>query len=211
MHRSIRLIISLTALFALLATACGGDDDTSDTSATSADDGGDDGDAADEVEADDDPTSTAPTTTAAAPQGTVAIHDLQISIVEFGAEGFIEIVNNGDQDVDVNGIWLCQFPAYADLGSVVDGGVIAAGSSVQIPAGTAGSISIDGGEAALYTSRDFANPDDIFAYVQWGTGGGRSDVAAGAGIWPAGASVTPDPEFGNIELGGDPADPESWG
>jgi len=208
MHRSIRLIVSLTALFALLAAACGGGDDTTaDADVATTDDGGESSDA---VEADDDPTPTAPTT-AAAPEGAVGIHDLQISIVEFGDDGFIEIVNNGDQDVDLNGIWLCQFPSYADLGTVVDGGVIAAGSSVQIPSGTAGSISIDGGEAALYTSRDFGNSDAIFAYVQWGTGGGRSDVAAGAGIWPAGASVTPDPEFGNIELGGDPADPESWG
>lgn len=211
MHRSIRLIVSLTALFALLATACGGGDDTSDNAdVASTDDGGD---ASDAVEADDDPPTTAPTTTttAAAPEGAVAIHDLQISIVKFGDDGFIEIVNNGDQDVDLNGIWLCQFPSYADLGTVVDGGVIAAGNSVQIPAGTAGSISIDGGEAALYTSRDFGNSDEIFAYVQWGSGGGRSDVAAGANIWPSGASVTPDPEFDSIELGGDPADPESWG
>ena len=36
------------------------------------------------------------------------------------------------------------------------------------------------------------------------------DVAAEAGIWPAGASVEPDPAFNSIELFGDPADPESW-
>ena len=205
MHRSLRLMVGLLALFALLAAACGGSDSSD---AASDDDVG--SSSSDATEVDQDSTTAAPTTTQAAPAGTVAIDGLQISIVEFGETGFIEISNTGDEAVDVNGIWLCQFPSYADLGNVVDGGVIPAGGSVQIPAGTAGALNIDGGEAALYTSRDFGNSDEIFAYVQWGSGGGRAAVAADAGIWPSGASVTPDPEFGNIELFGDPADPESW-
>ncbi|MEK9527166.1 MAG: hypothetical protein VWZ83_12250, partial [Acidimicrobiaceae bacterium] len=57
---------------------------------------------------------------------------------------------------------------------------------------------------------DVTNPDTIFGFVQWGSGGVRADVAAEAGIWPAGASVEPDPAFNSIELFGDPADPESW-
>ncbi len=207
MHRSRRLIVSLLALFALVAAACSSDSDDGATAATD-DDAGES--TAEVVDADDEPTTAAPTTTEASPEGTVLINDLQISIVEFGEDGFVEIVNSGDEDVDINGIWLCQFPSYVDLGTVVDGGLIAAGTSVQIPAGVAGGLDIAGGEAALYTSRDFGNSDEIFAYVQWGSGGGRADVAAGAGIWPPGASVTPDPEFGNIELFGDPADPESW-
>ncbi len=206
MNRSRRLIVALFALLALVAAACSSDSDDGEVAPD--DDAGES--SSEVVEAVDEPTTAAPTTTEASPEGTVAIHDLQITIVEFGEAGFIEIVNSGDVDVDVNGIWLCQFPSYTDLGTVVDGGVIAAGTSIQIPAGVAGGLDIAGGEAALYTSRDFTNSDEIFSYVQWGTGGGRSDVAAGAGIWPPEASVTPDPEFGNIELFGDPADPESW-
>ena len=68
----------------------------------------------------------------------------------------------------------------------------------------------DGGEAALHSGSDVTNPDTIFGFVQWGSGGVRADVAAKAGIWPDGASVEPDPAFNSIELFGDPADPESW-
>ena len=73
-----------------------------------------------------------------------------------------------------------------------------------------GGLAVDGGEAALHSGSDVTNPDTIFGFVQWGSGGVRADVAAEAGIWPAGASVEPDPAFNSIELFGDPADPENW-
>lgn len=199
-----RRLLVLLSVFVLLAAACGGSDDGAvnepDAGATTTDDSG----------VDDEPASTAPTTTATIPPEATEIPDLQIVFVEFGDAGYVEIANRGDEPASLDGIQLCQFPTYVDLGTVVDGASIPAGESVQIPAATVGGLSVDGGEAALYAAPDFTNPEAIFAFVQWGTGGARSEVAAAAGIWPSGATVEPDPAFNSIELFGDPADPESW-
>lgn len=200
-----RRLLVLLSLLALVAAACGGSDDDGDASAANDDSAVADADAP----AEESPT-TAPSTTATIPPQATAIPDLQIVFVEFGDGGYVEIANRGDEVADVSGIQLCQFPTYVDLGTVVDGATIAAGESVQIPAATVGGLRVEGGEAALYAAPDFTNPDAIFGFVQWGTGGERSEVAAAAGIWPSGASVEPDPAFNSIELFGDPADPESW-
>lgn len=192
---------ALFAVVALLGAACG-----------------DDGDAApDEEEAPGvtdaaESSTTAPTTTATIPEGGEALVELQITAVTFGPEGSVTIQNRGADDADVSGISICNRPNYADLGDLVAGGVIAAGASVEIPAASLGGLAEAGGEAALYNGSDFESSDAIFSYVQWGGGGGRGAVAADAGIWPAAdAAVTPDPEFGGIELFGDPVDPASWG
>ena len=201
-----RRLLALLAVLVLIASACGGsDNDAADDPAS--DDGGA---GSDDSAPDDEPATTAPTTTATIPPEATEIPDLQIVFVEFGDAGYVVIANQGDEPADLDGIQLCQFPTYVDLGTVVDGASIPAGESVEIPAATIGGLSVDGGEAALYSAPDFTNPEAIFAFVQWGTGGARSEVAAAAGIWPSGATVEPDPAFNSIELFGDPADPESW-
>ena len=194
-------VLALVVAFATLAVACGDDglgpaadepDGTTTTDATET-------------------TSTAPPTTAAIPEGGEALADLLIIAVTFGAFGTVTIENRGDEDADVNGIWICQFPTYKDLGTIVPGAVIAAGSTVEIPGVDLGGLEADAGEAALYTTNDFGSADAIFAFVQWGGGGARGAVAAEKNIWPgADVTVTPDPEFDGIELFGDPVDPESW-
>ena len=199
-----RWLFTVFALFALVAAACGGSDDAAEDGSSPDDSGG-----GSEEEAASEPVETAPPTTDTIPPEAVELPDLQIVFVEFGDEGFVEIANVGDTDAEVSGIQLCQFPTYLDIGPIA-GGTIAAGESIRVQASGIGGLSADGGEAALYTSPDFTNPEAIFGFVQWGTGGARGDVAAQAGIWPAGASVEPDPSFNSIELFGDPADPESW-
>lgn len=199
-----RSLLTLFAVFALIAAACGGGDDSA------ADDlPPDEPGVTPEGTIDAEPTETAPPTTDTIPPEAVELPDLQIVFVEFGDEGFVEIANVGDTDADVNGIQLCQFPTYLDIGPIA-GGTIAAGESIRVSASGIGGLSVDGGEAALYSSPDFTNPEAIFGFVQWGTGGARAEVAAEAGIWPAGVSIEPDPAFNSIELFGDPADPESW-
>ena len=197
--RSARLAL---ALFALLGAGCS----SSDSAEVVAED--------EQVvtsEAAVDPEPTAPPTTETIPVEAVAIPDIQIVAVAFGDAGYVEIANNGTEDAALDGIWLCQFPTYVDLGTVVPGGTVAAGASVQIAAGGIGGLDIAGGEAALYTTPNFESAESISGFVQWGTGGARAAVAAEAGLWPAGATVTPDPELNLIELFGDPADVESWG
>lgn len=198
-----RLPVALVVLL-LLAVACGGDASDAPAGETSVPDSGD------TTTVPESTTTIGPTTTQTVPPEATELPDLQIIFVAFGDAGYVEIENRGGTDADVSGIQLCQFPTYVDLGSVVDGATIAAGESVQIPADVLGGLNIAGGEAALYSRPDFTDAEAIFAFVQWGTGGARSDVAAEAGIWPAGATVEPSAEFNSIELGGDPADPESW-
>lgn len=200
--RRVQRLTTLVLLVALLAAGCSSDDGDSLPA--------DDSDVSTSDTAEDDPGTTAPTTTVTIPEAATEIPDLQINLVEFGDAGFVQIINNGDSDASLDGIILCQFPTYIDLGEVIDGGTIAAGATAQVDAATLGGLNVAGGEAALYTARDFTNPDAIFGFVQWGSGGARHEVATAAGIWPAGASIEPDPAFSNIELFGDPADPESW-
>lgn len=201
-----RRLVALLSVLLMVAASCGGsDNDVADGPLPD-----EPGVTPDATVPDDEPAPTAPSTTDTIPPEATALPDLQIVFVEFGEAGYVEIANHGDSTADLAGIQLCQFPTYVDLGTVVDGGSIPAGGSVQIPAATMGGLDVSGGEAALYSAPDFANSEAIFGFVQWGTGGARGDVAAEAGIWPAGASVEPDPAFNSIELGGDPADPESW-
>ena len=200
MSRTLARLLSLLAVVALIAAACGDDGD------------GDASPDEDAPEEQSESTTTAPTTTAPIPETGEALVDLQVTAVTFGDDGFVTIQNRAGDDADVNGVFFCQRPTYVDLGTVVDGGVIPAGGSVDVPASAVGGLSEDQGEAALYTSQAFDSPDAILAYVQWGGGGGRAGVAVDAGLWPsADTTVTPDPAIGGIELFGDPADPDSWG
>jgi len=194
--------MALVLMVVMLASACGVDSDEAFPV-------GDPG-ASSTVTVDDAPGTTAVTTTVTIPEAATEIPNLQINLVEFGDAGFVQIVNNGDTDASLDGIILSQFPTYVDLGEMVEGGLIPAGGTAQIDAATMGGLNTTGGEAALYTAQDFTNPDAIFGFVQWGSGGARHEVATAAGIWPAGASIEPDPAYNNIELFGDPADPESW-
>lgn len=199
-----RLVV-LFAVLALLTAACG-DDSGGDDQA-----GGDDGTPGDETTTTS-TTTTEPGTTQPIPDAGAALVDIQVSVVEFGPDGFVTIVNQGDEDADLNGINLCQFPTYLDLGTVVDGGVLAAGASVDIAAEHWGGLDAASGEAALYEGSDFGSPDGMLSYVQWGAGDHeRASVAVEAGLWQsADAFVTPNPTFNNIESGGFAAHLDSW-
>ena len=198
-HR--RVSAALLLVLALLASACGGSgsdgDGTGDSSASS--------DTSDLPESETDPTSTeAPSTTEALPETAVSIEGLHVSRVVFGDAGSVTLTNSGAEDVDLNGIWLCNRPDYAELS-----GTVPAGGFLEISAAELSVFSEDGGEVALYVGDSFESPDAMFDYVQWGSGGGRSGVAVDAELWPAGMSAIP--FEGSIELFGAPGDPEAWG
>lgn len=196
-RRSRSLILALVLALAVLAAGCG-DDSGGDESATTTS-----GAPA--------TTSTEPGTTAPPPEDAVTLAELQIVFVEFGDAGFVEIENRGASDADLAGIQLVQQETAADLGTVVEGGTIASGARVQVGADVVGGLPADGGEVALFQGAGL-DAGSLLSYVQWGAGGGTyPSVAAEAGIWPGpDASVTVDPAFNSIELGGDPADPVSW-
>ena len=199
-----RSLLALLMSLALLAAACGGSDDSADVDRAP----GGSGDTSDSS-SDTEPEETVPPTTDTIPPEAVELPDLQMVFVEFGDDGYVEIANIGDTDADVGGVQLCQSATCVDIAPIAAGS-IPAGASILVMASVLGGLAVGGGEAALHSGSDVTNPDTIFGFVQWGSGGVRADVAAEAGIWPAGASVEPDPAFNSIELFGDPADLESW-
>lgn len=199
--RSLARVVAVVGAFSLLVAACGDDGGTDDASPTSA--------PSDENTS---TTTTAPVTTAPPPESGEALEVLQLNVVEFGDDGYVEIINTGGDEVTLAGIFICEFPDYADLGDVADATTLAGGDTLRIPAAVLGGLSADGGEAALYEGDDFGSSDAMLSYVQWGTGGHeRASVAVAAGLWPAeDVFVTPDPAFPSIESGGFAADPEGW-
>ncbi len=111
-----------------------------------------------------------------------AIGDLAITEVEFGSH--VTLTNLGTDPVSIEGLWLCNRPAYTELS-----GEVGPGASIQVEADKLGGLSADGAEAALYSSNSFGDANNMLDYVGWGTGGGRAEVAADAGLWPAGDVV----------------------
>lgn len=163
-----RKLFALALVLALLGAACGGDDDDSDAGSTTP------GDAPSE-EAEDEPADATP--------GAIVVADVNFDT------GVAVLRNDGSEPVDLGGHWLCDRPSYAELSS----GVLAPGETREV---SLGGFDASGGEVAVYTSSDFGSADDMIAYVQWGSGGGRASVAADAGLWtgdpvaPAGATIT---------------------
>ena len=172
----------------LIASACG-DDSDSDSSAET--------DAPAETIADAD--TTAPSETDPPESAPDATGGLEVSGVSFDA-GTAQLINMGDEPIDLTGLWVCNRPNYAELPAVE----LAPGDTIEI--GVVGLIDA-GGEVAIYTSNSFGSSDDIVSYVQWGAGGGRAPVAEQAGIW-SGPPADPAPQ--GISLTGEPGTAEGW-
>jgi hypothetical protein len=187
MRRTIQLAVALT----LLAAACssGSDSSAGDTTTT----------AANLTSA---TAALATTTSEAAVAGPSS--PLVIVAVDFEA-GFILIRNDGDDDYDLTGHWICNRPTYSELPSET----LASGRIIEIDTSVIG-LSAESGEIALYTSGDFSNVDDIIRYVQWGTDShGRTEVAVAGGVWQDGDFVNN--QGGNIESSGsDPVSAADW-
>ena len=191
MRRTVPLLLALT----LLATACSS---------------GDSGDSA--VEPPTTVTNSTPsaTQTTGAPETTTSemsrgdASALVIVAVDFEA-GFILIRNDGDEDYDLTGHWICNRPTYSELPSET----LAPGRIIEIDTAVIG-LSADSGEIALYTSSDFASADDILRYVQWGSEShGRAVVAVAGGVWQDGDFV--DNQGANIQsTGSNPVSEANW-
>jgi hypothetical protein len=184
--------VAVVVAVVVLATACGDDSG-----------GGAEPAAEDPVDSADTVDSTSSTTTAAIPEGGVSIEGVQLTAVVFGAEGAVTVTNTAADEAILDGLWLCNSSDCVALA-----GAVAGDESVDVAAAELGGLAAEGGEAALYSSDAFDSPDAMVDYVRWGAGGGRGDVAAAAGLWPDGVTVTPTAEL--IELFGVPGDPEAW-
>lgn len=110
---------------------------------------------------------------------------LVITAVDFDEE-YAVITNVSGADYSLEGHFVCNFPSYAPIGAL---GTVAAGDSFTIELATF-AASVGSGELAIYTSNEFADPDAMVVYVEWGTPDhGRSGVAVAAGLWTAGDFV----------------------
>lgn len=161
-----RLLVVI-AVSALAATACSSDNNS-------------DGDlaAVDETIAEDAGTQEPDIDEPAFASGGTA--DLAITEVVF--DDHLTITNLGADAVSVDGLWLCNRPNYVPMPTAL----IAPGESIDI---SDLSISVGGGEVALYTSNSFDDSSAMLDYVAWGGGGGRASVAVDAGLWPDGDTV----------------------
>ena len=162
--------------------------DQSSTSATSA--GEDDSTTSTDVEP-------ATTDTTLPPE---AAADFAITELHFGDDAFIAIKNVGALPGNIGGYALCSRPNYFQLPdmelepldivwfAIGDGAELGDGAGIAeavIPMnGQLGNLERADGELGLYKGSNFADPELIVTYVEWGSAGhGRADVAIEAGIW----------------------------
>jgi len=199
-RRALAGVLVVLSVLSLVAAACGDDSDG---------DGNEGAGSAPDAE----PTTTTTVAPTVAPTPETGEElALEVNIVEFGADGFVEIINRGSESVTLAGINICQWPNYQDLGDIAEIATLDAGATLQIPADQWGGLDVTSGEAAIYNGSNFGSPDGMLSYVQWGTAGHqRASVAVDADLWPgAEVFVTPDPEFNSIESGGFAAEADGW-
>ena len=201
MLRGTALLIALS----LLTAACAGTDDSSvEETPTSAVGGA--SVATSTTTSPPEATSSTTTSSTGAPDSGVsdAASPLVVVAIDFAA-GFILIRNDGDEDYDLGGHWVCNRPTYSQLPDEV----LAPGDVVEIEASADG-LNADSGELALYISREFSSADDIIRYVQWGTDAhGRTATAVAGGVWQKGDFV--DNQGGNLaSVASDPVSAADW-
>jgi hypothetical protein len=117
--------------------------------------------------------------------------DMTIALNEVGVNGWIEIINNTDQTVDISSYWVCNRPSYAILSSlnVECGSMNLAPGDIVVVSGFSGLDVVDG-ELALFNSNSFGSSTAIVSYMEWGSSGhGRSSVAIDAGLWTVGREL----------------------
>lgn len=177
----------LTATLLSLALACGGsDDDASTSTATSASDSSSTG-----TESDTTPADTGPE-----PSGTARPADssfaFEIEEVGLGSDGYVSLRNFTDVPVSLEGLFLCQPPECLRLPDVEvaggDVGLIAASEQTDLPSTVVTwpdlNVSPSDGELGLYVSEDVTDPNDVRAYLQWGsTPHTGTEAAVEANLW----------------------------
>jgi len=137
----------------------------------------------------------------------------QVIIQEVFADGTFTLRNTGATDVDISSYWACNFPVYEQLENLnVECGslVIAAGDEVVV-SGFTSNFDVNNSELGLYINSGFSSAANIVSYVDWGVaGGGRSGVAAQAGIWNDEGAVDAFSTGQSIRYDGDGITASDW-
>ena len=127
---------------------------------------------------------------AQASSGGVRINEISHGEVDFmGTSNWVELYNEGDSEINVADLWLCDFPAYPQINTLT----VLSGSTT-IPAGgylvLAWTNLDDDAEVGLYSSQNFGDSTAVLDYMQYASAGHqREGVAEDAGEWVAGEFV----------------------
>ncbi len=111
-----------------------------------------------------------------------------IVINEINGNDRFEIKNTGTTPVDISSYWVCDFPNYSQISSLVSecNTDLILDPDEVITLVSDFDISENDGEFGLYINTSWADPNSIMDYVEWGSSGHtRSTVAIAAGIWSA--------------------------
>ena len=89
-----------------------------------------------------------------------------IQISEINANDQVELVNTGDEMINVSSLWLCDFPVYDQIGdlTIVCGDMNLAPGDFLVVSGWA--VDPSDGELGLYLSNSFGLSTQIIDYVE---------------------------------------------
>ncbi len=151
-----------------------------------------------------------PTPNADNPSAEVPIRISEIGFdgVDFdGASKWVELQNVGDEDFDITGLILCDFPQYPTVHGLtpLDGGsaIIPAGGFLVVAWPNLDADNDGDAEVGLYNvaTLDFADETLLLDYMQYGEANHtRESVAVAAGVWEAGAFVAAPPSGQSLQL-----------
>lgn len=114
-----------------------------------------------------------------------------INEVRFQGEDTIEILNNGQNSLDLSNYWLCLGPGqYVEVGSLTP-----VSGAIDLESGEYLVLNYDlpdtVGGLGLYSVNEFTDSDALVDFVQWGSAGSaRENIAVAAEQWIAGEFVT---------------------
>ncbi|MBV6654739.1 MAG: hypothetical protein KI786_13320, partial [Mameliella sp.] len=134
-----------------------------------------------------------------------------VAISEVNSNDQVELINTGAETVNVSSLWLCDFPAYAQVGNltIVCGDINLAPGDVIVVSGW--TVNEDDAELGIYLSAAFSSPTAITDYVEWGSSNHqRSGVAVAAGIWGQGDFVPAFQSDESLLHDGSGNSPDTW-
>jgi hypothetical protein len=129
----------------------------------------------------------------------------------YPADNSVEIKNIGNQSENINFYWLCNFPDYANVGSLAPYCGVSTIEPGEIKAFNFEGIESQDGELGLYNAQDFGNPNAMVSYVQWGSSGHeREVVATQANLWTQGDFIPTFPLTWSLEYSGSGLSSSDW-
>ncbi len=126
--------------------------------------------------------------------GQVRINEVSLDVDFGGQVEWVELYNEGSAAVDVSAWFLCNFPAYPEIGNATETTVLAGNTLIQpgeYLVVTFDALVANSAEVGLYINEsNFGDAANMVDYMQYGTANHtRESVAVTAGVWTAGTTV----------------------